>query len=433
MRQKALLRAIVSLSFVACAPVGATVCARAHRVDHEHEEANAVAMDAATDNEVVSAFPAPSTPPVSPLYVFATHRPESEEMPPGAHMCPIHGVTWLCGDGRILVVRDGAVERDEALEVGLPRHSGWIDGVVQDIVGHWPDDAWLMVTRAALPPPPETFAVYRWVSGRWRVQQPARTQDLAPSMASWGRGGALLAQESPLADRKGAPPLGGLGTRAGSLPNQSPVWHCQFDENIGAVKAFDDGSLIAINQSGCNVESVIERWSSPFSVARLEHLPFEADAAAKSVWVTGIEGDRPSDLVAFGFEVHGHGAEFNHAYLAHFDGHAWSVMEPPADTRTVISFQRDAVGAQWAIANPEEHGVLWRKEPHASWALVPLPRNCEPSDIAKTDDGALWVRCWSPIHRWSGYGFDLTLLSTVAPSHVVELATHPMYDTPPRE
>jgi hypothetical protein len=434
MRRKSLLSATVSLSFVACAPVGATLCSRAHRADHEHEEANAVAMDATPGNEVVSPFPAPSTAPVGPLHVFATHRPESEEMPPGARMCPIHGVTWLCGDARILVVRDGAVERDQALEVGLPNNSGWIDGLVRDIVGHWPDDAWLMMTRADMPPPPETFAVYRWVGGRWRIHQPAKTLDhLAPSIASWGRGGALLAEESGLFGLQSGPRLRGLGARAGSLPNQQRVAHCQYGEDIGPIAAFEDGSLIAVHQPSCSMASVIQRWSSPFAMAGLERLPFEADGGAKSVIISGLEGDKPNDLIAFGYDVQGEKDEGNHAYLAHFDGRAWSVIAPPPDTRTVISYARDAAGTQWAIANPEEHGVLWRREAHGSWEPVSLPRKCEPSDISKTDDGALWVRCWRPIHRWSGHGFDLTLLSTVAPSRVVELAAHPTYDPAPLE
>jgi len=309
------------------------------------------------------------------------------------------------------------------------RENGWLDGFVW-LAGHWPDDAWLLLDRSPFPPP-NLYTIYRWRGGRWHVFVPEfSTNDSALSIEPWGRDGALMVRR----ERDAPPRMRGLGARAGVLPRLSAVpIDCEnrYDQ-LGTVVTFADGSLMAEGRYGCEegLESVLQRWSSPSSGPLVQHLPRDVDGGATSVLVSDIDGEAPNDVTVSGSEHHGPDREQDRAYLAHFDGRAWSRLAPPLAMSSVDSYRREADGTAWAVARGAEHDMLWRQATNGPWTPVALPVMCDPSDVSKTDDGTLWVRCWGPIRKEGDPGWDLTLLSTAVPSRVVELGAAASIEQP---
>src|SRR5262245_27182297 len=70
--------------------------------------------------------------------------PGSLERPSRMELCPIDNAIFVCGGDRMIMLKGRDLVADDMLAVGLPHDEhGRIDGWVDDISGHFPDDAWL--------------------------------------------------------------------------------------------------------------------------------------------------------------------------------------------------------------------------------------------------------------------------------------------------
>jgi hypothetical protein len=434
MSRTRIVQTIAPLTLLGCTPVTAPVGSRSTDANRPLAAALDPVIDgAAPDTErSLEAAPDPRLFSPVPIHVFATLKSQDDTGLSELHVCGIRGVTWLCGFRSILSVKGGAVEHVRASEVGLPvSEDGWLDGGVDDIVGHWPDDGWLMLSQGEMPPP-EKYAVYRWRDRRWKVSQPQFTCHELHTLRSWGSGGALIAESASWRAWDDGPLLRGLGIRAGTPWAPSPHFHCNRAHGLGAVMPLAGGGLFAAIEDPCGVESVVEHWASPSATPKVERLPIDTARGAKSIVVEGFEGETPDDITVFGNEYYGgHTASDENpdrAYVAHFDGRTWSKETAPPDARTVGAYIRNAGGSSWAIANPYDHPELWSKLTDGSWMRVPIPAidptaaACEPSHLSKAEDGSVWV--WCSVRPSSGShsnGPNMALLSTLAPSHMVEL------------
>jgi hypothetical protein len=106
--------------------------------------------------------------------------------------CPLDGATFLCGTGRVLAIRGDRVEPDPALERGRT------PGIVETIVGRWPDDAWL-VTRTPMGPNVSCgschYSVHRWRGDRW--ERVAELTDWYPGSAVAWYGALFIVRNYP--------------------------------------------------------------------------------------------------------------------------------------------------------------------------------------------------------------------------------------------
>jgi hypothetical protein len=434
MNRTRIAQTIALLMLLGCTPVTAPVGSCPTDANRPRAAAlDSVIDGAAPDTEPgLDTAPEPRLFPPDPLHVFATLKSEDETGLSELHVCPIRGVTWLCGLRSILSVQGGAVEHVRASEAGLPvSEDGWLNGGVDDIVGHWPDDAWLMLSQGEMPPP-EKYAVYRWRDRRWKVSQPQFTCHESHTLRSWGPGGALIAESASWRAWNDGPLLRGLGIWAGTPSAPSRAFNCARAQGLGAVMPLASGGLFAAIDNPCGVGSVVEHWASPSAAPKVERLPIDAAGGAKSIVVEGFEGEALDDVTVFGNEYYGGhtGSDENpdRAYIAHFDGNTWSKETAPPDSRTVGAYIRNAAGSSWAIANSYDHPELWSKVADGPWTRVPIPAidpiasPCEPSHLSKAEDLSVWVWCSvRPSNGSHSNGPNMALLSTLAPSRVVEL------------
>jgi len=359
--------------------------------------------------------------PAEVLHVFATVKHTSEEMPPGLRLCDVHGATLLCGSAAVLAVRGSTIVRDRALEAGLPREpDGSLDASDIDVVGSWPDDAWLLLKRWDVPPPTEV-TVFRWDGSRWVVALPkASVVDTDIAVRSWGPGAALLVRGGTF---DGSEWLRGIGRGSGIVPRIATAGGCRPSfPGIGPVATFGDGSLALVTSFHCSADDeVLETWSRPGARAVVRPLPHDGDAGVTSGFAYGIAGRSATDLIVFGGEHRSAGPDRN--YLGRFDGNGWERLEPPVEGSGILSYAADPSGGAWAVVDAKRS--LWHRGA-GGWQPVPLPlAGYEAERVTVADDGTVWVRASGPVtYDDAGrktVGFDVALFSTRAPSHVVEL------------
>jgi hypothetical protein len=79
-------------------------------------------------------------------------------------VCPTRGAVFLCGGPHVVSLRGRDLVLDRDRENGLPRTTFTdLDGVVDDVSGSFPDDAWLTMRS------PDAVRVYRWKSTSWSL------------------------------------------------------------------------------------------------------------------------------------------------------------------------------------------------------------------------------------------------------------------------
>ena len=121
-----------------------------------------------------SAGSAPPAAEPTTFHVFARWRTiQGDPDPPTPHPCDAGTIVFLCGANHVLAVENGTVVHRTDLEAGLPsgevlerdRIDGtpYLDRMVAEVGGAWPDHAWLIFGR----PLPYGRSLYRWQRGRW--------------------------------------------------------------------------------------------------------------------------------------------------------------------------------------------------------------------------------------------------------------------------
>jgi hypothetical protein len=418
-------------------------CVPAH-----HGPTVAVVDDDAAAQHAAATPPAPRGPArpdasaaagLSPLHVWASvlEDPERigkpEEGPPLesrrlVHLCSLSGASMLCGMPGLYVVKDGAFVRDPSLEVGLPetdRFDPHSRTYVSNVFGHWPDDAWLSFTidmpQEDLPDIASVFhSVYRWRGRSWSLVKTGIRGDRL--FLSWGGGGAAVVSLEP-----GSPEhwIEGLGTRLGADAISPFKSEPPDGTKLSSPLTFANGSLAGLHHNTRDGSWRAFRWDGGAETARVD--PLRADDGSDAlITVLGLWGPSPVDLVAFGWQPQG-------PYLRHFDGQGWSPFRGPEGQEVVKSYVRDDAGRAWIVAAAgmaPQRRTLWSAATEGNWAPVPLPLECEPWEVTRNPDGAVWVACLGGEKHPNIGRF---LLSTLEASRSVELDPFIQPPQPSRE
>ena len=342
----------------------------------------------------------------------------SYEPPPPFHLAARRdGAFALHPMGKALVVAgdlafadigdDGAVKLEASLLKGLPMGNAEDDMPwVSELGGAWPDGVFLTLDMLAANGSTYRHAeVFRFTRDGWTVAKkrveatPGTPEDQDnfhyADFAPWkdGRVLGLAAYEkqaaggvTTAADFLAAKPR--LDVLAGDTSLQPPVPDPSLCPD--RLLSLPSGEIFLFGQSCATRAVSVQRWGAQGGQKSVtEVLPaYPAACEGASVWVRTLDA-RAADDVYLSLQLScpdGSGAaatppKMDVGYLAHFDGHAWSLRKTPQDAG-VASLSIAPDGTVWATTDGP-HTALWRTLGEGSdleWETVPLPTLTEAPD-----------------------------------------------------
>ena len=319
---------------------------------------------------------------VSPFHRWASESDVSAELGSRLRMCSVRGATFLCGRPRVFRLGDGQFVRDVALEAGLARTRDDPDslrGFVTDIVGSWPDDAWLVSDEYDLGSLPRV--VYHWSGKRWvAATPPIHVYDETFDLLPWGRNGALRLSSRGDPQRLVAI---GIGSAAAASMPVVPYRGCHKVSWVQDAKPDGAGGAFAFVTYDCgSSRSAFEHWASPAATpVVLADVPEENEFHPMHAFFAAS----PTDVALYGIAREGG------AYLQHFDGRSWESTPLPGAPVSITSYARSA-DEEWLVTYDGFAGPtrLWRRSASSDWEGVPLPRDVSGAAL-NTIEGALWI------------------------------------------
>jgi hypothetical protein len=186
---KALLAFVVAIA--ACRSTAAPTLAPPSALP---SSVDADALDAKQEGEMATEFP------FHLAFVGPTNHSLGQTDPSGS-LCPIAGQAFVCELSRMVVIEGPSIRMAPELESGLPTAQGEVDGVVDDIAGRWPDDAWL-VLRMACCNPVLPYRLFHWSASanRWVARKSVEAVRLEIEATHRG----LLVESTLWGDKLGA-------------------------------------------------------------------------------------------------------------------------------------------------------------------------------------------------------------------------------------
>jgi hypothetical protein len=165
--------------------------------------------------------PPPPAPPPSPFHVIGWTEHVSDKTPNPTTLCAIDGGVFVCGTEHVVRLDGNELVKDTTLEAGLMRDdAGALHGRIHEMLGHFPDDAWLVMRSGVNA---GTVAVYRrtkdWsLVKKWKLDSVTGNVDVV----AWKKGtlAALVTVDGEHASveqitKTGAAPLAPLPKAAG--------------------------------------------------------------------------------------------------------------------------------------------------------------------------------------------------------------------------
>jgi len=280
------------------------------------------------------------------------------------------------------VREDGALDEDPKLGRGLMHRD--LDMTVASpldvgsMEGSWPDHAFLTLLGEGGERVGSFSEARRWTGDHWQEEAIPRSSD-DPSRISWMAGSRLVrafdtpAYPSFTVDPPGAAPAPDLAALHVKDPGA-----CIFNET--AVVARSSGELFVAGDY-CGVfpshegpvgpadfapvhgEAGVARWA-PGSRARIEAIPPVAHHA--DLVLRTLLDASPTALYLFGTVRNPKSPEPD-AYLAVYDGTAWSRVETPYQG-SVSHHDHEADGTLWVYASH----ALFKRAPDGAWTKQPL-------------------------------------------------------------
>ncbi len=315
-------------------------------------------------------------------------------------------------DGRITIgaFDDGAIYATAGLSLAIARGGGelvrdtkWLSGLPADgfgggyamddvtFGGKFPDDAWSTKTTYYMRGS-SNWAVWHWQEGKWATvpnlegkllwyyasfgpwkdgtslalrlnDLPAMGED-EPQMAALSK---LLEKSVPRFEVPGKP-----GNKADSLPTFAA------GARPATFSSLASGDVVAVFELGIDEKEVtkVQRWPAGDAKGIVEVPP----GVTKTL-------DRPVLKMASANDVWLGGAVDAKAYLAHFDGKAWTKLDVTMKG-DVASIAQATDGTVWIATAPDPDdkgdvglGELWKRaKGAATFELVPLPTMKFPGD-----------------------------------------------------
>lgn len=295
----------------------------------------------------------------APFHLAAVDREADWKNAPKFRPCAVRGgTTFLCGVSRLHVARGaGALGLDPGASNGLPRlPSGELDGVVHDVLGRFPDDAWLLLSLK------EgcsecTFVAYRWKDAAWSEAGRFEITAHPSGIALWHGTLVGLHHEGASTGRE----LRWLAGKKRPLPPLSTKSSCDGG-GLAPFALASDGASLFIGGVPCGTtwgfgveRAVAGRPSSTLDVVR------PASTSASRSWARNRHA-------AF---VGSANAPSTAGFVARFDGTRWETVTPLPRTENVFAYAR-AGAVEWLLTEGGEtrKGVtraLWTRTNDGAW------------------------------------------------------------------
>jgi hypothetical protein len=325
------------------------------------------------------------------------------------YLCPIEGKTFVCGSHELLVA-DGGTIQEAHLEAGIPP-----DQRIVDVLGTWPNDAWLVTHAHGGECYQCEYVAYRWRGRRWQEVERFTTL-IGVKMAVWREHLVVLDYD----DRSKTPPtrkLTVIGEPRVRLPH--PSNGCAEAWALNAIAATAD-SLFA-SWSSCALQTGIEQWSAFDAPGRFEVVR----SSTTDVRFTVLG---PHEVMAYGMRFEDRGP-----FMMHFDGARWQTYETPQkdpkasddDVFSVYSYARAPNGIEWALFDEHDSREVWTRVPHEPWKRLEGWRAAtrklgeEPTPTALwIADGSVWLDVFVSTNCSGEKGCDMreALLRTGMPA-----------------
>lgn len=197
--------------------------------------------------------PPPPPPPKSPFHVIGWTEHVSEKTGNPTTLCEIEGGVFVCGTDQLVRLEGDDLVKDSALDAGLLRdEKGALNGRIHAMLGHFPDEAWLVMRSGVNI---GTVALYRrtkdWsLSKKWKIESVAGNVDVL----AWKKGtlAALVNLDGERASvelitKSGASPMA-------PLPKASACPQWLRGPKLGVAK---DGALVV---SGTRCDGDTPAW-----------------------------------------------------------------------------------------------------------------------------------------------------------------------------
>jgi hypothetical protein len=313
--------------------------------------------------------------------------------PPSMKLCPIVGRTFVCGETQLLTVDGDAVRYEPDWEVGLRGADGKLAakgfGVIEQVLGRWPEDAWLVVGDMNNNPAMD-YILYRWGGSSWARMATVNSFD-RPLVAPYG-GGVLVESDS---FRDTSDDKAGNGSSfvsrlevVGSTVRRSPPRLHAFRRERGL-----GGGAWTVAPGGAVFAK--SREVDDDKPLRVERLASGANASVVDT-LTQTPG-RIAFVAPSSRDVTAYGSAGKVALLSHFDGDRWTAEEAPPESKDVLSYARTADGVEWLVAPPRTetgHPSLWRRPSGGTWQLVDAPRLDPKLDAEVREVWAVGAEAW---------------------------------------
>jgi hypothetical protein len=265
------------------------------------------------------------------------------------------------------------------------------NGSYGEMVGSFPDDAWLV----------QGLRLSRYEGGRWHVRR--RLPHHSLFLAAEGAGQALIAlvpyePEQPefyrflrVPEKRSAPlprPTPKRGEPACRTRIVVPTAVARAAD--GTLFVFGNDCYESIPGSG---KALAEVWKAGEAQPTLFELPDPLDAVPQlgagaalvvdshDVWVGGAQLGQVSPI-----------------YLAHFDGQRWTLVDAPVVKASVSSIARPSPEALWLTLSATPR-ALWRREAEGRWQEVALPADAGVPQRVLAHGNAIWVESERGIYR----------------------------------
>jgi hypothetical protein len=208
-----------------------------------------------------AALAAPALPaepaPEAPFHVVAVSVLQGAKTIDDTTLCSIPGAVFVCGTRRLFHLAGDDLVHDPALEAGLPRRAdGRLSDEPYEMLGRWPDDAWLVTGQ-------DQRSLHRWSGDRWvHVHTwPSIGSLEAVEIAPWARG-RVLVYHLRLYDREAFETYGNGPVPAlpALRPLAGPGVPCRRSHQ--PLRIEPDGSIV-LRRAICSDRSVevVARWA----------------------------------------------------------------------------------------------------------------------------------------------------------------------------
>jgi hypothetical protein len=340
----------------------------------------------------------------SPLHAWAIDHHLDSKLGSRMDLCPVRGAVFLCGRPGVYRKNGEQFIHDVDAEAGLAHNAdGTVHGFVTQVLGRWPDDAWLVSDAYGIPPYPRT--VYHWSGERWTVAAP----DIGLAVVGvlpWRRGGALVVEDESPNPLKSW----GIGASKGSSLSIAPAAGRRHAMGLRPTFLDDGAVLAAVRFDDSQPVYAVERWAGPSAAPSVVRVP------PPDVTIEGVFAPSSNDVAVFGE------TESGEEYIEHFDGTAWTRVEPPPGYGSMQRYAR-AGDTEWALSlvNGVKHCV-WSREPSGAWQAETMPKGLQPEDLWATGDGTVWILASGQVDRGGAGSYGALLLSTAVPQREIDLA-----------